>query len=693
MAYHLTYTIAFNNQITENIFVELYRKDVVPGSIIKLKGTFCNKKYINGEGDKFDSILSSELNLGVFIGINDIPDFDDILVSFTDEWKVVLKTDGIVDFVGFLVPNECKAAFRDKPYDIELTATDGLGYLRNFQLTDLNGVNFVGVNFIISYIAAALKKTLLDLNIRIYCNIYESTFPDRNTDHTSDMFNKAKLDYRTFQSSATEFFDIYTCLFKVLTGGFTLFQWGGKWVIMRVGELQQSIGPLIWYTEYDMNGTVIDARLEDFTAAQVAKQQILHPVSANQEILSRLAYKYAKTSYEYTPWDEIPKNNKFERGNLFQTNALPGGTLIEKLSTINDWLYGIMKVTDLSTQPPFGLIPTTDLAYRRSVYDLFGTEQSREVVLSRSGDIAGHRFLRCEGVPVHAGDRIKISVDFKTNQGGSGGRNYMVVMLEPAGALGYRLEQSGGTPTDGEGNLYWKRQTGLRFLGKFYDNGQDPTEYSTFTLEPPSFPMDGMLYVCFMLNDPPVGAKNYFKNFSIEYFPYVAGGLSVVKSDYWKTEQNLNYSDNAEDEVGISDSPIHVLKGALLRSDGLTLTNRTWHRLNVVENRDYKELLNLSRYNAAYRRTWEITGSFGGTMFHPASDETIRLPLGFHKQFFFPNSSKLNGYYFQLVPPLTINYVDGTIDATFVDCMKVDANDHSIDDVQGDTHIFKYVFK
>ena len=196
-----------------------------------------------------------------------------------------------------------------------------------------------------------------------------------------------------------------------------------------------------------------------------------------------------------------------------------------------------------------------------------------------------------------------------------------------------------------------------------------------------------------MIADPPVGRRSHYKSFSVEYFPYIAGGLSTVDSDYWITEQTADYKDVVEDTVGISDSPIFVLKGAIYRSDGATLTTRSWHRLNIAENRDYKELLNLSRYGAAYRRTWEINGSFGGTMFHPASDQTIRLPLGFHKQFFFPNVSKLNGYYFQLVPPLTIDYKEGVIDANFVDCLKVDSNDESVDLVEGDSHQFKYVFK
>lgn len=692
MAYHLTYYGEFNNRITERIKVSIYRKDIEPDSVETIKIAFCNKKFINGNGDKFDTIISSELNLGIFVSINSNIEFDDILVSFTDEWKIIVTNDEQIDFIGWLVPNECQAAFRDKPYDIELTATDGLGYLRDVFLTDINDDNFSGTNFLIDYVAGCLKKTLLDLNIRIYCNIYEGSFPDRNTDTTSDMFNKAKLDYRTFLVDPIDFIKCFATLETILKEGFSLFQWFGKWVIMRIGELQYSNGPLIWYTEYDSDGTVLSAQLEEFKAAQVAKQQILHPVNANQIILSRLAIKSAKTRYNYNIWPEIPLNNKFERGTEFETGPLPDGRSYKKF-TIDDWIYGVTLPGSPSTFPP-NVQATTDLAYRYTEYNIYGVEQTREVRLERTGGVAGHRLLMCDPIPVNYLDRVNVSVDFKTSQAGTGTRQYLMIMLLPyAGGNGYRLNNQGaGAPSDGVGTLVWEATGSLKFLAKFYDSGEDAANYYNFNLDLPPFPEAGLLYVIFINFDPPTGRTTFYKNFSIQYYPQLAG--ETVVADYWLTEQDINYRDISEKEIEISDSPLKVLKGALLQSDGVTLTERSWHRLDIAENRDYKELINIARYNAAYRRTWQISGSFGGTMFHPSNDQTIRQPLGFHKQFFFPNSDRINGYFFQLVPPLTIDYVDGSIDATFVDCMKLDENNESIDGSQlGDTHEFKYIFK
>jgi hypothetical protein len=77
-------------------------------------------------------------------------------------------------------------------------------------------------------------------------------------------------------------------------------------------------------------------------------------------------------------------------------------------------------------------------------------------------------------------------------------------------------------------------------------------------------------------------------------------------------------------------------------------------------------------------------------MYHPVNDQTIRMPLGFHRHFAFADSSELAGYYFMLVPPLTIDYVAGTIEATFVDCYQDGSQDGN---AAMDLHEFKYDFK
>lgn len=693
MAYILNYYSNFTNRITENITVEIYRKDVSPpgGTAIELICTYLNKKFINGQGDRFDTIIASELTFGVFIPVSSSVEFDDIIVNQSDEWKVIVKNDSQIDFIGFLVPSECKAAFRDKPYDLEFTATDCLGYLKDVALTTIDDTSFELENkwFLIYYLIGALKKTLLDLDIWIYCNIYEASMPDRNANSQSDMFNKAMISYQTFMSNPTTFVSCWDAIEILLKQGFNLFQWNGKWVVMRCGEMQGVPGPQMWRTEYNWAGVILGATLQTDSPARVAKQKILHPINADQEILSRLANKSAKASFMYVPWPDLPKNSKFERGTLFEQGNVDASTTYKKY-TIDNWFYGYTNPSSPSTFPPLGIQATSDLAYRYSTFDIYNVERSREIILERNGGAAGHRFLRPEPMPVNADDKIQVTLEFKSSQGGTGQKRYLLIALEGDSGTSYRLTHAGGAvPNDGIGVLVWEQTGAMRFLSKNYQSGENFNTYASFNLDVPPFPESGDCYVMMVNFDPAIGVSVFYKNFSISYRPYVAGGYQSVKGDYWFTEQNTNYRDIIDEEVSISDAETKVLKGTIFRPDGITPTTRTWHRFNVPENRAYKELVNIAQYNAFYRRMWEISGTFGGTMFHPSNNETIRYPLGFHQHFYFPDSSKLNGVTFQLVPPLEVDYVQGQIRANFVECRADGMNDGN---QLGDTHEFKFIF-
>lgn len=682
MAYFLHHTLTFTNRITEKIIIELYKKDNEPDEVTALKPTYATKQFQSGAGNGFDAINPSELRFGFWLPKGSPHSYQDFLVSFHDEWKVILYNDDIIDFVGFLVPAEGNSDFKNEPpYELELSATDGLGFLKTPVLSDVAGNEFRTTSHIIDYILGALAKTGLDLNVRSYANIYEETMQDRYSYIFSDTFNNAKLNYRTFHKDATTFVDCYTALQIVLGEEYRLFQFAGKWLIFRIGEMQTNVGPKIWYTEVTAAGVNVEALQEDYDPAVAAKNQIIHRINADAKISAAFAIKSAKHSWVYTPWDEMPKNNKFER---IGTQIVGIGNPDQKAFPINDWVYGRVDPLSPSTFPP-NMGATTDIAYRLSTYNIYGVETDREVVLE-NGTASGHRMLQSEGIPVKQGDRMTVNFDFKFIPGGSGTMNYVMLSIYPdAGGLPYRLENN--NPIDGGGPFHYVNTGALRFLSKSY-SGENWQDYSSFTIDMPPFPVTGTFYVHY-LNYDSTNSKSYYKNFSLEYHPYVAGGYIQVKGDYWLFAQNPDYKDTVDVEVKLSDSEIKVLKGALYRNNGTDLTSKTWHRLGVSEGRHYKELVSIARFNSAYRRMWKITGTFGGTAYHPYSDQTIRMPLGFHKHFYFPNATDLQNKYFELVPPLVIDYLSGSFAGNFLECYDPTEPDGT---TEGDTQSFKYNF-
>lgn len=693
MPYYLHHNIDFLNPLNEALHIELYKKDVVPDDVTTLLGNSFSVNYPTGEGDKFDTLITCEAKLSIGLYPENTEEFDDFIVTFPDEWKIIAYDDGQVVFVGFLTPGEGRAEFQDKPHDISLTAVDGLGLLKGTPLTKDDGSVFTGVNLIIDYVLAILNKTGLELNLRLFSNIVEASMQDRTLNTQADTFNQTGLHARTFLKSPTTFYDCYTCLERLLAEYYCVYQWYGKWVILRIGELQENVGAKIWHTEYSSAGAIVDADQNLYEPAAVGRDRLIHPVEVSQFIGSNFAIKSSRYTYNYSPWPEIPANNKFERGtaipgatgNAYETDENGDDTATQigtyQDYTIDDWTLGTFN------NPP--LLPPIDSAWRRSTRNIFGSELNREIIISKS--TTNTQALQSEGLPVYAGDKVSISFDFKLSF------NFNA-QLTIAVATVYIIPNTGGNYyfwRDGAGILNQWRRNGLAVENIFLDyiDNTDKTKiYKSVNLDSQPIPVDGTLYIQLInVMDNSLPNQAYFRNFSFSYYPFIAGGYLQLKADYAQTSQSANYKDTIDEEVYISDSPKKMLQGALYRENLTDLTTPTWHRYSVAETKYFKELGELARFNNNYRRMWKIDGQFDGLKFTPANNQTIIEPLSFHRQFSFPDSSKLSGHYFVLVPPLTLNYSEGRADMNFIEVLQ----DGSIDgNSAGDSHIpIQYIFE
>lgn len=681
MAYYLHHIIGFYNCLNERIRVELYKKDEEPDEETVLLANSFSVSYPTGSGTLGEEpIISCEAKLNLTLYTDDAQTFDDFIVTYPDEWKIIAYDDDHVIFVGFLTPGEGKAELQDKPYDITLSAVDGLGLLKGIPLTKDDSTNFEGVNLIIDYVLAILNKTNLGLNLQLFSNITEESMQDRTQNEQADTFNQTGLHARTFLKNATEFYDCYTCLERLLSEYFTVYQHNGKWVILRIGELQTNPGAKIWYTEYNSSGTIVSATQNLYNAAEIGRDRLIHYVERSQNISSNFAIKLSKYNYNYNIWPEIPTNNKFENGNpIFGI-----GGANQFAYTIDSWTFGkfIANPSQINQLPALDSAGF-DRAYRLSSHNIYGVEENREILLENgTGD--QHRLLVSDGIPVNVDDRLNVSFDFKSSQSGDGTMQVLTLFIIPdAGGSKWTLENSNDTV------FFWQTVGGWNYISHFYDNGEQFNEYRQYSIDVPPIPVKGLFYVGF-LNFDSTNTITYYKNFSVEYYPYIAGSLRQVKGDYAQTLQTANLKDTIEEEVYISDSPRKVFQGALYRENLTDLTTPTWRRFSVDESKHFKELGEVAIFNYNYRRMWKIDGQFDGLKFSPGGDYTLLEPLSFHRHFTFPDESILNGRYFVLVPPLTLNYSDGRADMNFIEVLQDGSQDGNYG---GDTHTpIQYVF-
>lgn len=660
MAYFLHHIISFQNREVEDIIIELYRKDVEPTEIIPLIGVSFNVSYPSGEGDKLDGIITYEADLSFWVRTDTPVTYEDFIITFQDDWKIVAYNDSQVVFSGYLVPGLGESEFRDKPYQLSLKASDGLGLLRQQPLSTFDLEEFTSTHRVVDILYHIIKQTGVVLPLHIRANIYESSMEDRDVNPDTDFTAQTKLHYKSLLKSPTEFLSSFEVLEMICKEHFSFYQCHGAWVLNRFAEMYSSVGPTNWYTVYEDAPVGLQSTgiLDPDSYANVGRNLKIHPLNADARISSMFPVKSAKHTFNYNVWPEIPDNNKFERG----TFNLPYSGPNYAAYIVDKWEVGELTVY----ASPFTVTPNPGVAgYRRSTYNNFNIETERELVLRPPLFITS--VIKSTSTPVNVGDKLKFGATFKTTIAETNlSLSVANIIIIPTTGTGW---YSWRNTNDGRGFENKWELNSFNAISIEYSNGSLTTEPQTVSIESPSIPVDGEVFVMFQQTTDRPGQAFIWSGFELEYIPYTAGGYIPLVGDFWVTSQTDNYKDVIDEEVGLSDSPKKVFKGALYRADGLTLTTPTWYRFGYTEQRHFKELANLGVYNHLFRRHWRLTGTFGGTKFSPVSDPTKMEPLSFHKHFMFFDAPELAGRMFMLVPPLSIDYVQGNFIGNFVECL------------------------
>lgn len=701
MAYTLYYTANFSNEISQSVEVLIYKKDGDPVDVENYE-LYALETTDNSEGQtKYECIIVREL----FVSLRSTDDktitWETFITAEHDTWKIEVLIDEQYYFHGFITPDEGNAPFQDKPYEVNFRATNGLALLKGQELSDVNGDPFDGDHSLIEYIAGALKKTGLDLPIRIYCGYLHLAMQNKADSLNNDMFQQADLNYRTFQSNPLSFVNCYEALKTILDKFCRLEYWGGMWVIKNIAELQYRPADN-YYVDYDSEGNVVGGFVDSENYGRIGKDMDIFPVNETQQIYSRYAVKSVKTSFDYLIWPELPKNNKFERGTFIdegpqndEDDVDGDGDTSEiigtyKQYTIDDWEFG--KVVAVAGSFPFVLTTPDGTARTKRIFNDFNVEIDRQIIIDTPS--SNTHWLRSEAIPVGAGDKIEISLEkkFRNDFTGSGPVGsivaYCYVVNDSGGEFwGLSTASQGGDIPAG----IWT-QGSLGQMVIFYAEDQNSTKYASLNLKSLPIPVNGTLFVALACAGPSgsTGPEQIYRNVIIKYTPYVAGGYIEVKGDYWFRSQDVVYPDVIDDKVMISDSLKRLVKGALLFNN--QLTDPGWYRhgpvsnpLSLGESRHFKELLNIARFNHSYRRMYALEGDFKGLNFSPENDNGNKRPIGFYTTYRETDMSSVRE--FSLVPPLKMDLVRGWINANLVEVY------HSSDDgTQSGTSEFKYIF-
>lgn len=215
-------------------------------------------QYQNDAEFKFQPII------GLTLTANIIADgvFDPYEFAFAGErrWKGDLYINGVMEFQGWLLPDEIQKSHEDEPYNFQLIFTDGLASLKGVDFVDLNNAKIYGLYPLITVWQYCFAQLGYDIGLTKLISSLTCSFA---TD-IIDQWNKTLIWGDAFYDSSGIPDDCYTVFEKTMSSfGLQLFQYKGSFVMRSTADLQYNVSANT--IEFDstfnsaMTGTLVPA--------------------------------------------------------------------------------------------------------------------------------------------------------------------------------------------------------------------------------------------------------------------------------------------------------------------------------------------------------------------------------------------------------------------------------------------------
>lgn len=529
-------------------------------------------EVVDNDEDKYTPIRSKQLQ----IQIHSTSEVDISNFSGTDNQFYVEFAVGAIDrvvFSGFLSVSDLRQPFQAPPAVITLTATDGLGFLKDIPLVDYNGDEFTNENKIIEYIGGALRQTGLNLQILTEMNIREV---DYSADSGGHFYNTIYLDAKTFEQKIGEFVSGYDALRYILGEMCELSQEKNRWYIRRIHEIEGDTSHPRLQALYGPDGSFLENITSDLTEKQIGADMTLYDLgfmNDDAEVFKVRGYKSVRHNFNYQVPDEIPCNSEFIRGDFIED--LPDTTVDDLTCQVKS--YELDCWEKLFSGPSGDEPATVDIVTKRVFYS--GQEIQRYIEIPQtSGEFT---FVLSQHIPVEIGDKLNIAATRRlSGNPGSSSRELGVQT---------RLYADDGTfwtchgKNNGPGDFaYWDEcdstfLTNQRYFFYEYDSADNKTKpKDLFDGESAPIPRTGYIRIGLFQSSGFGGSYDtYYDDISFDYKGMINGSRELYQGQYHLSERDTNDNATREVDVYISDSPKKLYKGALLKYSGgnYVLTN------------------------------------------------------------------------------------------------------------------------
>lgn len=300
IVYYSKYSGVFCDKFGNNINIDLKHRETVADGVvltpistpIKLVGHDESPAVVSykkpDEDYKLNPLNGSEFTLNILA--DDDFQLSDLYTSDEKEW--LLEISGGWNWSGYVIPDSCSEPFSAKPYPVTISATDGLGLLKDIPFANADGTKYTGLNRDRNILKVALEKTGLKLPMVIGVNTFDYTMSLVSGDKCP--LDLTFIDQSRFLDEDGNAFSCEEVIRSILARwSARLHQFDGKWQIVNALELAQ--GHVKAYS-YNVNGdfTGVSELVNTITAGGLNRDII--PVGNTQ--LAK-AFKQSIGYYQY----------------------------------------------------------------------------------------------------------------------------------------------------------------------------------------------------------------------------------------------------------------------------------------------------------------------------------------------------------------------------------------------------------
>jgi len=237
--YRIEYKDNFQNQCVIDISNNSYTGEVIP---VRGIGQRACELVRDCDDDPYTTIVNTKANINIWQSENYDIDILELQTAQDKAFKVLLEIAGVVEFTGFLISDGIQQTFQAAPFEINLTATDGLMLLDTIPYIH---DNLSGGRSIINYLRMVLfsqNNLGLPLPIRWVNTLTNDAFPlESDIFSGSVRWSPRGEGFTDYNPDKDQTPNRKSCLYilenLLKCMQCRIIQSGGKWVIWRINDV------------------------------------------------------------------------------------------------------------------------------------------------------------------------------------------------------------------------------------------------------------------------------------------------------------------------------------------------------------------------------------------------------------------------------------------------------------------------